>query len=191
MNWEHTSTTGAGELTCRPLVAERFEDVLAVFGERGVASKCCCIYWRRPDGRIEDEAANRQQLLELTLAGPPPGLVGYIGDEPVGWVSLGARDDFPALNRSNTLRPIDETPVWSVNCFVTRVGYRRQGIADAMLAGAIEYARSCNASVLEAYPWDGSTKSAVNLYTGTLGMFSEWAEVTRRRPHRPIVRLEL
>ena len=109
----------------------------------------------------------------------------------VGWVALGPRDDFPTLNRSKMLAPVDDTPVWSVNCFVTRVGYRRQGIGDVMLQAAVEYARHLGVDVLEGYPWDAPTTSAVNLYTGTLGMFTGFEEVARRRPHRPIVRLEL
>lgn len=193
MTWAWETETGAGTLECRPLVAERFDDLLTVFGERGVARACGCVYWRRPDGGYPDERAGEDRLRTITAEGPPPGLIGYLGDQPVGWVSLGPRHDFPTLDRSRTLARIDDAEVWSVNCFVTRVGYRRNGIGDAMLRGAVEYARHSGATVLEGYPWDAPTKSAVNLYTGTTGMFGghEWVEVARRRPHRPIVRLDL
>ena len=191
MTWEWESETDSGTLICRPLVPERFDDELEVFGETGVARKCACMHWRRPDGGYPDERPAEDRFREVTELGPPPGLVGYLDGDPIGWVSLGPRDDFPTLNRSRMLAPVDDTPVWSVNCFVTKVGYRRQGVGDAMLQAAIEYARHLGVEVLEGYPWDAPTTSPVNIYTGTRGMFSgaEWVEVERRKPHRPILRL--
>ena len=55
MTWEWESETDSGTLICRPLVPERFDDVLEVFGETGVARKCACMHWRRPDGGYPDE----------------------------------------------------------------------------------------------------------------------------------------
>lgn len=191
MTWEWTVESGAGTLTCRPLVPERFDDVLEVFGERGVARRCACMYWRRPSGGFPDDRLAEDRLRDVTATSPPPGLVGYLDDVPVGWVALGPREAFPTLDRSRALARVDDTPVWSVNCFVTRVGYRRQGIGDAMLQAAVEYARHLGVTVLEGYPWDAPTSSAVNLYTGTRGMFTGFEEVARRRAHRPIVRLNL
>lgn len=193
MTWKWETETAAGALVCRPLTPGRFDDVLQVFGERGVARNCGCVYWRRPDGGYPDNRPGEDRLRDITAGGPPPGLVGYLGDQPVGWVSLGPRNDFPTLDRSRILSRIDDAEVWSVNCFVTRVGYRRRGIGDAMLRAAVDYARHSGATTLEGYPWDATTDSAVNLYTGTRGMFGdqEWVEVARRKPHRPIVRLKL
>ena len=45
------------------------------------------------------------------------------------------------LVRSRTIAALDDVAVWSIVCFKVRVGYRRQGVARALLDGAIDYAR--------------------------------------------------
>ncbi len=162
-----------------------------VFGERGVARRCFCMHWRRPDGGHQDDLDNRERYAAVVEVGPPPGLIGYVGDQPVGWVQVGPRSDFPTIGRSRLLKPVDEAEVWSINCFVVRVGHRSQGIGSGMLAAAIRYAKDRGASVVEAYPVDGERASVVDYFTGTLGMFEAegFVELTRRNETRPIVRL--
>ena len=60
----------------------------------------------------------------------------------------------PRLVRSRTIPAIDEVPVWAIGCFVVRAGYRRRGIARALLAGVVEFARASGAPGVEAYPVD-------------------------------------
>jgi len=191
VTWSHTVETDAGSLTCLPLTRERFEDLQAVFGDRGVARRCFCMHWRRPDGGYGDERDNRDRFAETAFHGPPPGLIGYLGDEPLGWVQVGPRSDFPTLDRSRLLKAVDDLDPWTINCFVVKTGRRSQGIGRGLLAAAIEYAMSRGAEVIEAYPVDGHRASLVDYFTGTLGMFSEhgFAEILRRNDTRPIVRL--
>ena len=47
-----------------------------------------------------------------------------------------------------------DVAVWSIGCFVVRTGFRRRGVARALLDGAIAYARSMGAPAVEAYPVD-------------------------------------
>jgi GNAT superfamily N-acetyltransferase len=58
-------------------------------------------------------------------------------------------------------------------CFVVRPGYRRRGVARALLEGAIEYARSRGAVAIEGYPADtaGARISSAFAYVGTTSMF--------------------
>jgi hypothetical protein len=62
--------------------------------------------------------ANRAGLKALVDAGNPPGLIGYRGNVPVGWVSIGPREEYAKLKRSPVMKAVDERPVWSVVCFV-------------------------------------------------------------------------
>jgi GNAT superfamily N-acetyltransferase len=103
---------------------------------------------------------------------------------------VGPRDEFPTIERSRLLKPVDNLETWSINCFVTRVGYRRRGIATALLAAAKAFASDEGAKVVEGYPVDGDRSSAVDYFTGTLGMFQGegFVEILRRGPTRPIVR---
>lgn len=189
--WSHVSETENGPLTCLPLIPERFGDMEKVFGERGVARGCFCMHWRRPDGGYGDDRDNRERFRDTALDGPPPGLIGYLDDDPVGWVQVGPRSDFPTLQRSRLFRAVDDTNPWTINCFVVKVGSRRQGVGSGLLEAAIEYAKDSGAAVIEAYPVDGHRESLVDYFTGTLSMFSErgFTEIIRRNDTRPIVRL--
>ncbi len=193
MVWRHISDTDMGPMECVPLEPERFSDLETVFGERGVARRCFCMHWRRPDGGFEDDRDNRDRFADIAATGPPPGLIGYVNDEPKGWVQVGPRSDFPTLDRSRLLKPVDELDPWTINCFVVRAGERRQGIGKGLLDAAIRYAVDQGAEVIEAYPVDGARSTAVDYFTGTLGMFAEhgFVEVLRRNDTRPIVRLTL
>jgi len=191
MAWSHISATPIGPMDCVPLEPGRFRDLETVFGDRGVARRCFCMHWRRTDGAFQDEQDNRDRFAAVALAGPPPGLLGYVNGEPKGWVQVGPRSDFPTLDRSRLLKPVDDLDPWTINCFVVRTGERRQGIGRGLLDAAVRYAIDQGAGVIEAYPVDGARSSAVDSFTGTLGMFAEhgFTEVLRRNDTRPIVRL--
>jgi GNAT superfamily N-acetyltransferase len=84
--------------------------------------------------------------------------------------------------------------VWSVICFVVPGPLRGQGIARALLAAAIDYARGKRVPMLEAYPVDGAARTADDsLWFGTRTMFAAagFVEVARRKPRRPVMRLAL
>jgi GNAT superfamily N-acetyltransferase len=194
-------------LTIEPLRPDRWSDLAALFDEGGDPKWCSCMYFRlrSKDFAVNRAGENRTALRSLTEAAaaedlPPPGLVGYQDGRAVGWVSLGPRADFQRLERSPTLRPIDDRPVWSVVCFVVSRRARNRGLARALLDGAVAYARECGAPVLEAYPTptEGARHPAASLYRGTLGMFQAagfevvgWSTPQGNSAPRPIVRLEL
>lgn len=193
MTWTYTAETSAGTMRCHPLTAERFADMERVFGEKGVARRCFCMHWRRPDGGHQDERDNRDRFADIAADGRPPGLIGYIDRDPRGWVQVGPRADFPTIERSRLLKPLDDVEPWTINCFMVRAGQRGQGIGNGLLAAAISYARDQGAEVIEAYPVDGYRASVVDYFTGTLAMFDEhgFVEVIRRNDTRPIVRLTI
>lgn len=191
MTWTYETETAAGVMECHPLTPGRFTDMETVFGEKGVARRCFCMHWRRPDGGFQDQRDNRDRFADIAAEGPPPGLIGYVAGDPRGWVQVGPRADFPTIGRSRLLKPVDDVEPWSINCFVVRTGQRGQGIGKGLLAAAIHYAKDHGAEMIEAYPVDGQNWSAANYFTGTLGMFDEhgFVEVIRRNDTRPIVRL--
>ena len=195
-------------LTLLPLTPARLPDLDAIFQARGcsVAKPCYCMYYRlsgagvMAGGSAAAMQRNRAALAQLAHraeqeGGPPPGLIGY--DEtgtPVGWVSLGPREDFARLARSRTMKQVDEQPVWSLICFVVPAAYRHQGVAHALLEGAVDWARERGVRLLEAYPVDRNAADAPEAsWFGSSSMFEKagFAEVARHKPARPIVRLAL
>jgi GNAT superfamily N-acetyltransferase len=189
-------------LAVRPLTPERWSDLETIFNAKGcsVARGCWCMYYRvsgkgyltRPSN--DQRVGAKRALRGLASKDPPPGLLGYRGNTPVGWIALGPRESFAKLAKSPVMKPVDGRPVWSVVCFVVPSEYRKEGVARELLAGAIEYARKRGVELLEAYPVDKDQPSAAEApWFGSKRMFDEagFKEVARRRPDRPLVRLQL
>jgi ribosomal protein S18 acetylase RimI-like enzyme len=190
------------KLTVLPVTPERWTDLESIFKARGcsVARGCWCMAYRLsgsqappPAGTTRAEV-NRTQLKRLVEAGRPPGLIGYRGKVPVGWVSIGPREEYARLARSPVMKPIDDQAVWSVICFVVPAEYRGQGVAQALLAGAVAYAKKHGAKLIEAYPVDRPSPSKDDsMWFGAKSMYDKagFSEVARRKPQRPVVRLTL
>jgi ribosomal protein S18 acetylase RimI-like enzyme len=187
------------KVTIRPLTLDRWRDLEAVFNARGcsVARGCWCMFYRHSGAQTHSSnktrgQANRAQLKRLVAAGGVPGLIAFRDGVPAGWVSMGPREDYKKLAHSPVMRPVDDTPVWSIICFVVPSEFRGQGIARALLKGAIAYARKQGARLVEAYPVDTSSRSPDDsMWFGAKSMYDEagFSEVARRKPRRPIVRL--
>jgi GNAT superfamily N-acetyltransferase len=123
--------------------------------------------------------------------GAVPGLIGYEGGTPVGWISLGPREDYAKLQRSPVMKPVDDKPVWSIVCFFVDREARGRGVADALLDGAIDFARANGATLLEAYPIDKKDRSHPDfMFFGSKTMYDRagFKEVARRKETRPVVR---
>ena len=148
-------------LDVRPLTPDRFADLAALFEEGGDPKWCWCVYFRfrGRDWSNSTAAENRAALEDLAERPLAPGLVGYADGHAVGWVSLAPREDYERLSHSKILAPVDDTPVWSIVCFVVSRKVRGQGVAAAMLAAAIDFARAHGATTLEAYPVDATGRT--------------------------------
>jgi GNAT superfamily N-acetyltransferase len=118
-------------------------------------------------------------------------LLAFNGGLVVGWCQLTPRDDLPWLDRTSRLKRVDELPVWSLSCFYIRKGYRKKGVASALIAEALEYARRAGAVALEAYPLDADLTPSSS-HTGYLSTFlrAGFEIVARHFPPRPIVRYD-
>ena len=171
------SSGGVEPLVVRPATIGRFDDIEPVINRA-----CWCQWWRQTAaeyGRTADASersgpeAHRTALRDQCRVEPAPGVVAYLGANPVGWCGFGRRSSMRRLERSRTIPKVDDLPVWSVVCFNVRVGYRRRGVAKALLAAAIDYARAQGAAGLEAYPTDpaGTRRDATFSYTGFTSMF--------------------
>lgn len=149
-------TLNAAEgIVTAPATSERWPDVLEVF--RGSGDRdCWCQYWRESSSNYSKRppGTGRTSLRDQVSTGPPPGILAYSAGQAVGWLGLWPRERLERLVRSRTIPKVDERPVWSIVCFKVRVGYRRKGVAQALLNGAVDFARQAGVSTLEAYPID-------------------------------------
>jgi GNAT superfamily N-acetyltransferase len=193
----------ASELEIQPLTTERFTDLSELFNEGGDPKWCWCQYFRKRglDWTHSTTSKNRSAL-ESLAARPDlaPGLIGYHDGRVVGWVSLAPREDYGRLENAKVLARVDATPVWSIVCFVVSKRARGQGVAAAMLKGAIAYASDHGATMLEAYPVAATRGriSPANAFHGVQSMYEKagFSVVATRQwnktsPVRPIMRLAL
>ena len=159
------------------------------------------MYWRLPRTQFEGPARKSlKQKFRAIVKKSPPGLIAYRGAAPVGWIQFGPRAATPNWNGARrTSAPVraDEAAdprVWAVNCFVVPREHRGEGVAAALLAGAINYARSRRAHKIDACPVETEDKAnPASIYHGVASMFERagFEEIARRRDNRPLMRLDL
>ncbi len=159
-----------------PATPDRWQDVVTVLGGNGDKG-CWCQAPRGivPGGRRSAPGARRTALHDQLAQEPPPGLVAYVDGEVAGWCGFGPRPGLPRLVRSRTIPAIDDAGVWSILCFNVRVGYRRRGVAAALLDGVVELARRSGAPGVEGYPIDpeGGRVDTSFGYVGVTPMFEK------------------
>ena len=169
-------------LDFHPLTPERWKDLEALFGPHGAYSGCWCMFWRvrRADFARMNPGERKAALQELTARPLAPGLLAYAAGQPVGWVSLGPREDFAALAHSRILPPLDDVPVWSIVCFFVTRSRRRQGLLTELIRAAVQYAGAHGAKVVEAYPTDMQSQRLAGVrltgYSGYMGIASAFRE---------------
>lgn len=196
--------TTTDEVVTAPLTERDWDDLVALFGTRGDPSWCWCQFFLTTGkDYTRSAAANKAALHRQVRDDPrPQGVIARLGDEPVGWVQLGPRTAYPRLCESRALRvvtgdDIDDPAVWSVTCFVVKVGRRRRGVATALLAAAVDLAREQGARVLEGHPVDVAARAGkvagAELYHGVATTFERagFQEFGRTAPTRPVLRLTL
>ncbi|CAN5279202.1 hypothetical protein BH18ACT5_BH18ACT5_14040 [soil metagenome] len=117
---------------------DRWADLARLAGDRGFYSGCWCIWWRVTSQEWSDRHGDglRSELNALVDEGEQPGLLAFAGDQPIGWVAVAPRSEYPRLDRSSKLKPVDEKPVWSITCFYIDRHHRRQGVAEKLLSAA-------------------------------------------------------
>lgn len=171
-------------LEFHPLTPDRWADLEALFGPRGAYGGCWCMYWRIPRKQWEAQRGdgNREAWQAIVASGAEPGLLAYADGRPVGWCAVAPRAEYPGLERSRKLRPLDSTPVWSVTCFYVARGYRRRGVTVGLLQAAAAYVRGRGGQVVEGYALQptGNYPDAY-AYMGLAGAFVQagFTEVAR------------
>ena len=151
------TTASAQTVDVLPLTPERFGDLAALFEEGGDPKWCWCVYFRFRGRDWSNSTAGRNRAALEDLDGDGLGRPGWsptAAGRAVGWVSLGPREDYERLAWSKVLAPVDDTPVWSIVCFVVSRRARGHGLAAALLDAAVDMRSRHGATTLEAYPVD-------------------------------------
>jgi GNAT superfamily N-acetyltransferase len=189
----------SGQIDVVPATADRWPDVVTLLGGNGDRGCWCQAPRGRAIGYGKSVPGARREALRTQLdEDPPAGMLAYVDGEVAGWCGFGPRPNLPRLEHSRTIPKIDDLPVWSILCFNIRVGYRRRGVAAALLKGVIDFASRSGAPGLEAYPIDpeGGRVNANFGYVGVTPMFEKAGfqrvvETAAHSDHRPRILMRL
>ena len=119
------------------------------------------MYWRlrRRDFDAGKGLSNKKRMHRLVNKGYAIGYLLYADKEVVGWCAIAPRTEFPVLNNSRILKPVDDELVWSIVCFYIDRKFRRMGLTEIFLNYIILACRRQGVKILEAYPVDPKSPS--------------------------------
>ncbi len=179
----------ASDFEFQPLTSDRWPDLVKLFEHHGNPGYCWCMTWRATSAEYKqlDSTGRKRVLHNLVKTRVPIGILAYHEGEPVGWCSIAPRETYARLEKSTTLKRIDDQPVWSVVCFFVRRDMRGQGLALRLLQAAVEYAASQGARIVEGYPVEPGHSYQ---FMGSPAIFKAagFREAARADNDRPIVR---
>lgn len=172
-------TPASVRFTTRELSMRSFPDFEQFFGQvHGCA--CTLYFFGRHLSPMSGTAKERAQLLgppdrsrkhfphkelmrareaaavkELVRDGLAHGILVYADGEPVGWCHFGRVEELPVPSEQSNPDMIyarHSDTDWVINCFTTRMDYRRQGVATLALNAAIAAIKTRGGGWIEAVP---------------------------------------
>jgi GNAT superfamily N-acetyltransferase len=173
---------------------KQFEELM---GEKGGCGGCWCMVFRLPykEFQANKPDGNKKGMQELVKQGRPLGLIATLKGEPIGWIAMAPREDYSKLEKSRAFKRIDDLPVWSITCFFVKKEYRRKGLSQSLIKGAVDFAKKKKIKTLEAYPaipYDEKVPAPF-LWVGILSSFlnNGFTMVQQNGKSRAMVRLAL
>ena len=138
----------------RALRRSDWTKVEELFGARGACGGCWCMNWRLSRAAWEEGRGegNRRALRKLVERGDAAVVLALAGGRAVGWLSVGPRADFVALETKRSLATDWDERTWSVTCFFVTKEWRKRGLGKRMLAEAVALAKKRGATRVEGYP---------------------------------------
>ena len=150
-----------------------FDDMVA--RHNGIFGGCWCM-WFHPDcdERGPGAEGNRAQKKRYVDQGVAHAALVVVDDEAVAWAEYGTPAELPNIHhRKQYDAEADLTPDYRVTCIFVDKRYRRRGLAETALLGALDLISQAGGGVVEGYPHVPGEKkmSSSFLYNGTRAMY--------------------
>ena len=162
------------EYRVEPLVPDTWE-AFARLAERhnGVFGGCWCTYFHTfSSEKTYDAADNRALKQRLVNEGRAHAALVFDGDEAVAWCEYGTPEELPNIyHRKQYEAELDRLPDYRITCMFVDKRYRRQGVTEVALRGALDLIAQAGGGVVEGYPHDTDGKKVAVLYNGTRALF--------------------
>ncbi|MFL6165655.1 MAG: GNAT family N-acetyltransferase [Ornithinibacter sp.] len=140
----------------------------------GVFGGCWCTYFQTMAGEKTYDAGNNRTLKQrLVEEGRAHAALVMDGDEAVAWAQFGPPAELPNIyHRKQYEEAGDPAPDFRITCMFVDKKYRRQGVTEIALRGAVDLIRQAGGGVVVGYPHDTSDGRKVSvLYDGTRALY--------------------
>jgi GNAT superfamily N-acetyltransferase len=132
---------------------------------------------RRSELGVDAEVeAGRPYKQYLVTNGMAHAAVVFDGDDAVGWCQYGPPAELPGIHHKKHYEAgLVSPPDYRFTCIFVDRNHRREGVAAAALAGALDLVAQAGGGVVEGYPQDTAGKkiSSSFLYNGTRGLYEQ------------------
>ena len=155
----------------------------------GIFGGCWCMGFHPEDSRT-DAANNRAAKEQLVRRGQAHAALVFDGDDCVGWCQFGAPDEVPRIkNRAAYEKGRTTSPDWRIACCYVGKGHRRQGVAAAALAGALDLIAGLGGGHRRGIPRGRRVGPAGFLFNGALSTYEKLGFTRDRKigKHRWVV----
>jgi GNAT superfamily N-acetyltransferase len=141
-------------------------------------------------GKDTTRELNRRRKLDRVRAGTAHAALVFDGDDGLGWCQFGPPAELPRIkSRAAYEQGASTPPDWRIACNFVGKGHRREGVATAALAGALELIAGLGGGTVEGYPEDAGSVPAGFLFNGALSTYEQLGFVRDRKigKHRWVV----
>jgi GNAT superfamily N-acetyltransferase len=154
----------------------------------GIFGGCWCMGFH--ENPRAGAAVHRKRKLARVRAGSAHAALVFDGDDCVGWCQFGAPSEVPRIkSRREYEKGLKELPDWRIACNFVGKGHRRQGVATAALAGALDLIGGLGGGTVEGYPEDAGSVPPGFLFNGALSTYEKLGFARDRKigKHRWVV----
>ncbi len=176
-----SGTASATNFAIAPLTTQTWPAFDALVQRHGgIFGGCWCTWFHdgHPQcvGRGETAEGNRAIKQQLVEAGVAHAALVMDGDEAIAWAEYGTPSELPTIHHGKQYEATKSVePDYRITCVFVDRRYRRQGVSELAITGALELIARAGGGRVESYPHDltEQTKkmSSSFLYNGTRRMY--------------------
>lgn len=162
----------------------------------GVWGGCWCLYFHeKPKDHISSYENNRLLKKELVRMNQTHAALVFHHEECIGWCQYGSPHELPKIYHKKEVESKTTLPDYRITCIFVDKDYRKQGVSEFVLKGALELIKQSGGGVVESYPQDpkGQEVTSSFLYNSTRQIFenSGFQYINTKGKNHCIMRINL
>lgn len=142
----------------------------------GVWGGCWCLYFHeKPKDYVGSYETNRLLKQELVRTNQTHAALAFHHDECIGWCQYGSPQELPKIYHKKEVELKTILPDYRITCIFVDKDYRKQGVSEFVLKGALDLIKQSGGGFVESYPQDTVGKEVTSsfLYNSTRQIFEK------------------